>query len=201
MKLTHIALLVLTFHCAAALTTGEELDCLTDSERKTARLYPHLQQQAYAALAKRSKDYEQVQTPEQIREWQRARRQFMIDRLGGFPERSPLNAQTVGVIEADGYRIEKVIYDSRPQHRITANLYLPESTKPVPGVVVSSVEPGSPAAQVDLQPGHLVLSVNRVPVNSVADFQKALGKSEKTRRVLLRVGNQRFSWFVLLKLD
>jgi cephalosporin-C deacetylase-like acetyl esterase len=55
-----------------------------------------------------------------------------------LPARTPLNARTVRTIQADGYRIECVIFDSQPGHRITANLYLPSAAVPVPAVVVSS---------------------------------------------------------------
>ncbi len=57
--------------------------------------------------------------------------------VGPLPERTPLNARTVGTIDCDGYRIERVIYESRPNHHVTANLYLPADTsRPVPGVLV-----------------------------------------------------------------
>ena len=38
--------------------------------------------------------------------------------------------------QRDGYRVEKVIYESRPDHHVTANLYLPEGKPPFPGVLV-----------------------------------------------------------------
>jgi cephalosporin-C deacetylase-like acetyl esterase len=57
--------------------------------------------------------------------------------VGELPQRSPLDAKTVGTIPCDGYRIEKVIFESRPGHHVTASLYLPdEVSKPVPGVLV-----------------------------------------------------------------
>ncbi len=57
--------------------------------------------------------------------------------LGDFPQRTPLRARTVGTIQCDGYRIERVIYESRPRHHVTANLYLPaDVSRPVPGVIV-----------------------------------------------------------------
>lgn len=56
--------------------------------------------------------------------------------FGPEPERTPLNARITGVVERDGYRIEKVIFDSRPGFPVTANLYLPTgSTERVPGIV------------------------------------------------------------------
>lgn len=59
-----------------------------------------------------------------------------IEAIGGFPERTPLNAKVIGTEKADGYRIEKVIYESRPHHHVTANLYLPDGKGPFPAVIV-----------------------------------------------------------------
>src|SRR5207248_1463563 len=56
--------------------------------------------------------------------------------LGGFPEKTPLNPRIVGKETRDGYRIERVIYESRPQHHVTAVLYLPEGKPPFPGVLL-----------------------------------------------------------------
>ena len=58
--------------------------------------------------------------------------------FGPFPEKTPLNARVTGVVDRDVYTIEKVIFESRPQFYVTANLYLPKgSNKPLPGVVGS----------------------------------------------------------------
>ena len=56
--------------------------------------------------------------------------------FGPEPERTPLNPRVTGVVERDAYRIEKVIFDSRPGFPVTANLYLPAGrSQRVPGVV------------------------------------------------------------------
>ncbi len=57
--------------------------------------------------------------------------------FGEFPTPGPLNARTTGVVQRDGYKIENVIFESRPNFPVTANLYLPLVDKPVPGVVGS----------------------------------------------------------------
>jgi dienelactone hydrolase len=58
--------------------------------------------------------------------------------FGPEPERTPLNARVTGVVERDTYRIEKVIFESRPGFPVTANLYVPTGRKfPLPGVVGS----------------------------------------------------------------
>ena len=56
--------------------------------------------------------------------------------FGPFPEKSPLNARVTAVHEREGYRIENVIFDSRPGFPVTANLYVPTGRKhPLPGVI------------------------------------------------------------------
>ena len=56
--------------------------------------------------------------------------------FGPFPEKTPLNARVTGTIERDGYKIEKVIFESRPGFPVTSNLYIPKGRKlPLPGVV------------------------------------------------------------------
>ena len=58
--------------------------------------------------------------------------------FGPWPEKTPLNARVTGVVERDAYRIEKVIFESRPEFFVTANLYVPKGLKgKAPGVVGS----------------------------------------------------------------
>ena len=56
--------------------------------------------------------------------------------FGPWPEKTPLNARISGTIERDTYKIEKVIFDSRPGFPVTANLYLPKGkNRPLPAVI------------------------------------------------------------------
>ncbi len=57
--------------------------------------------------------------------------------LGLRFERTGLNPKIVGAVERDKYRIEKVIFESRPQVYVTASLYLPTSGgSRFPGILV-----------------------------------------------------------------
>ena len=58
--------------------------------------------------------------------------------FGPWPEKTPLNPRITGTVEREAYRIEKVIFDSRPGFPVTANLYVPKGRSfPLPGVVGS----------------------------------------------------------------
>lgn len=60
-------------------------------------------------------------------------RKKMVARIGGFPSgRTPLNAQMVGCVQADGYRMEKILFESRPGAYVTGNLYVPDSARFAP---------------------------------------------------------------------
>ena len=124
--------------CSSVPSAADDLNCLTAEESAAQNLYGQLQRRALAALDQRDAAFEELKSPDQIQRRQQELKEFFTRQLGGFPERTPLNARTVRTIPADGYRIECVIFESRPNHHITANLYLPESSGPVPAVAVSS---------------------------------------------------------------
>jgi cephalosporin-C deacetylase-like acetyl esterase len=63
-------------------------------------------------------------------------RQKFLQMLGGFPAKNPLAPVTVKTIHKDGYRIENVMFQSRPNFWVTGNLYVPTSGKgPFPGII------------------------------------------------------------------
>ncbi|MFP6677741.1 MAG: acetylxylan esterase, partial [Pirellulaceae bacterium] len=99
----------------------------------------HLQRQARGAFDRREAAYEKLKTDEQIAEYQTRLREFFFQQLGRLPERTPLNPRVVGKIKGDGYRIEKIIFESQPKHFVTALLYLPaaeNSQQKIPAVLV-----------------------------------------------------------------
>lgn len=54
-------------------------------------------------------------------------RDSIISWTGPLPERTPLNAQITGRIEREDYIIEKILFESRPNYLVSANLYLPKN--------------------------------------------------------------------------
>jgi cephalosporin-C deacetylase-like acetyl esterase len=103
---------------------------------------------------------DQFQGINNLDDWKRRRpvihRQFM-DMLGlePLPARTPLNARITGEFQREGYRVQNIVFESRPGLYVTGNLYLPLSaaaTGKVPAIVyVSGHSPGPAGAKFDYQ--------------------------------------------------
>jgi len=131
-KLAVVVLLVL----GGKGLTQDDLRVLSADQQPRKMLYNYLLKEAQKHFEVRRRVVADLKTPAEIRKRQEYLKERFIRALGGFPAKTPLNARVVGTIRGDGFRIEKVIYESRPDHHVTANLYLPESSAPVPGVLV-----------------------------------------------------------------
>jgi serine protease Do len=66
----------------------------------------------------------------------------------------------------------------------------------VRGVVITELDPSSPAAQGSLQPGDVIESIDRHPVNSVTDFSR--WAAETKGQTLLRINRQGNGYFVVI---
>jgi dienelactone hydrolase len=100
--------------------------CLPDYLRDLAR-------RAYQA---RNAELAKLTTAEAVHKRQKWARETFWKLVGGQPERTALKPRTLGSFERPGYRVEKVLYESRPNFHIPANLYIPASAKPpFPGVL------------------------------------------------------------------
>jgi dienelactone hydrolase len=105
--------------------------------RDYSRCLPdYLRDLAERAYESRNRAISLLTTPAAVRE----RRQWVTETfwtlVGGMPERTPLNARTVGTFERPGYRVEKVVYESQPRFHISGTLYIPTvGHPPFPGVL------------------------------------------------------------------
>jgi hypothetical protein len=66
-----------------------------------------------------------ISTPQAIQERQRSVTEQVWKMLGGPLERTPLNPRVTGIVDRPGYRMEKLMFESRPRLHVTASLYLP----------------------------------------------------------------------------
>lgn len=124
----------------ASLHAAEDLAVLkpaADGVVPGKQLELWLKNEFYQQVERRSAAFEKmIKSETACRAWQKERREFFLRQIGGLPERTPLNARVVGTLEGKGYRVEKIIFESRPGFHVMANLYLPASPPPWPAVLV-----------------------------------------------------------------
>ena len=77
-----------------------------------------------------------ITTRAQAEARQREVRKKILTLIGGLPEKTPLSAKVLDSTQADGFRIEKILFESQPNFPVTALLYLPDA-KP-------AAKPGTP---------------------------------------------------------
>lgn len=63
-------------------------------------------------------------------------REKVVQMLRGFPAKNPLGPVVVKTMQRDGYRVENVMFQSRPDFWVTGNLYVPAAgSGPFPAIV------------------------------------------------------------------
>jgi serine protease Do len=72
-------------------------------------------------------------------------------------------------------------------------------TRPGEGVVVTKVMSGSVAAMAGIEPGSVILQVNKQPVSSAGEFAKLVNASGDDRHVLLLVSRRGTTYYVVLR--
>lgn len=126
----------------------------------------HLKELARQAYERRSAALTALRTPEAIRVRQAWVSRTFWQLTGGEPQRTPLNTRVVGEFKRNGYRVEKLVYESQPGFVISALLYIPENRQgPFPGVLFQpghslngkAAEPYQKCCQGLAQLGYVVL--------------------------------------------
>lgn len=122
---------------AAARQTSPAHQSLLPKEYR----YGHVLQEYYVSRVReimraRAKARAGIRTPAQVMKLRDEVRRKLRVCFGSWPERTPLNARVTGTVERAEYRIEKLIYESRPNYLVTANVYVPKrKSERMPAVV------------------------------------------------------------------
>ena len=101
-----------------------------------------------------------MRTPEGIIDYRNHCRQKYLQLLGQMPEKTPLNTTVTGRIQRTGYSVEKIIYESRPGHHVTSNLYLPHGKGPFPGILIFCGHEMTSKATESYQETAILLALN-----------------------------------------
>lgn len=107
-----------------------------NADKTEQMMRSYLRREVHAALDRRLAEFEKaLRTPAGREAYQAKRRDYLAEVFAGPDRRGPLNAAVTSVIQADGFTIEKVRFESRPGFHVTANLYRPAGPGPFPAVL------------------------------------------------------------------
>ncbi len=126
----------------------------------------------------------------------------------------PFSAYAEEATETRGRRIERPAPDEtvraarRAHFRSVAAAKLAENqgalgvlVKPVHGVQVMRVMPGSPAEQAGIQPGDIILNVNKIAVNTGEQLKSVIAGSDKSTPLLLNISRNNLPISISAKLN
>jgi cephalosporin-C deacetylase-like acetyl esterase len=137
------AVVLLAFIAASAqVPTAVKADSNSPANIGRTQLTNYLDEIAAKQTAARRAAIAAITTRVQAEARQREVRRKILTLIGGLPEKTPLNAKSLGSTQADGFRIEKILFESQPNFPVTALLYLPDA-KPgaakqrLPAIVVA----------------------------------------------------------------
>ena len=167
---------------AAGAPPAEAFRVLEREPPEGPRLTPYLERQlelAWAQDAVRLAAWSRVRSEAELRRLQADTRARVLSLIGGLPaQRSPLNARVTASVPMDGYRIEKLVFESLPGLHVTALLYLPDGPGPRPAVLLPCGHSGVGKAYANYQEiggrlakrGYVVLSWDPVGQGERSQF-------------------------------
>jgi len=144
----------------APAAAKDELNVLPADTRGDL-LRKYLLAECQKCLDARREAVAKLETPAQVSEYIKHAHDTWLLCAGKLPEPLAPSARTVGTIEREGYRIEKVIYESRPNFHVTGNLYIPTTGKPpYPAVLVPCGHDKAAKAAAPYQSVSILLAMN-----------------------------------------
>ena len=134
------------FNCASGAEVLKPSDLRVLDRPANTMMTDYLTAIVDKQFAKRASMLSELKTAE---DWDRHAaviRKSMAEWTGPLPERTPLRARITGRIDRNKYTMEKVLFESRPNFLVSANLYLPKGYSG-PRPVVLNVIGHSPAGK------------------------------------------------------
>jgi cephalosporin-C deacetylase-like acetyl esterase len=119
---------------------------------------------------------ERIRTPAQIDERNRFVREKFREMIHGYPERTPLSPVVVATHQREGYRVENVMFQSRPNFWVTGNLYVPSTGAPPYPAVLS---PCGHYPLARMEPEYQCVYINLVKAGFVVLAYDPVGQGER----------------------
>ncbi len=133
----------LAFAMANAAWPTAQVLARQEQELRPLNRFPRMVHEAFidrvrAMERRRLRELAQLETKADAEAYVASVQAKIGESFGPMPERTPLNPKVTSVVDRDSYRIENILFESRPGFLVSANLYVPKGREfPLPGVVGS----------------------------------------------------------------
>lgn len=121
-------------------------DVLSKEQRKEAAgmIDRDIGRRSAAVNARNREQWSQITTREQWEKYRDERVAALRRSLGEYPAPpARLNVKVTGSVDGDGFKIENVVYESRPGQWVDGNLYIPARPgKSMPGILIAHAHHG-----------------------------------------------------------
>ena len=148
--------------------------------------YTYLMQEMHKQYLVRDSDFNSaLLSPAKMAEYTSKLRGNAKKAVGELPQKTPLNAQITGTIQAESFRIEKLVLESRPNFHLSCNLYLPQqSSEKKPAVLLfcghemtsKATESYQKTALLFVKNGFVVLAIDPVSQSERMQIVDSVGK-------------------------
>jgi len=136
----------------------------------------YLARKLNALAEKWDRERDNIRTAAQVEKRNRFVREKFLEMIHGLPERTPLNPVVVRSHERNGYRVENVMFQSRPDFWVTGNLYVPTTGKgPFPGII----SPCGHYPRARMEPEYQYAYMNMVKAGFVVLAYDPIGQGER----------------------
>jgi hypothetical protein len=130
---TSFALLCLLLITLFQANAQHELDIIRGNwlhyRDASSALYQHLSGQAYELLEQRVQTISKIQSLDEWKKRQEWIRKTMLEVVGPFPEKTPLNSRIIRIVDKGDYKVEHIVFESQPGFYVTSSLFVPRSIK------------------------------------------------------------------------
>ncbi len=121
---------------------NEDLSVLKNWYKHTDKenaLYHHMAEEAFQYLKERVEAVSKLSGQSDWQKRQMLVREKLMKTVGPFPKKTPLNPKITETLIKDGYKIEKLYYESQPDFYVTACLFIPDNLEEkTPAVIYCS---------------------------------------------------------------
>lgn len=152
------------------------------------KLMRHLNRLSIDRINRREAEVSNLRTAEDWRRRQAKVRKYLDTMVGPWPERTPLNPVITGTLVKEGYRVEKIVFESMPGYHVTGALFIPANHRGKGPAILKVIGHSAQAFRRDLyqnvilnlvHKGFIVFAIDPIGQGErLQYFNPATGKSD-----------------------